>query len=283
MEWNLQLNSNCVPNKLGEGRLSHKIISQNWACGEGIIRLDNRELVIRENFTQVSQSVSHCRFEVPAVYPVKPSWNMYHTSYIYGMLFATVNNLSVPIKIAEVRFSQTIISENLGCGETFFYLAKRERVAGETFTVVFSLFHRAGWISCSYHCKNLLEILPPFIYIWGVVCKWKNSLCSQQARWRTAFTQIFLSELSLCRKVKIVLELVSLLIYIWNLFCQWKNLWVSNRIAERRLSHTLISQIWACGESFVHLAQMLHLQEKLILWYLSPFLSAGLRFLQFSM
>ncbi len=53
------------------------------------------------------------------------------------------------------------------------------------------------WSSCSFHCKTELELVPPHTYAWNGVCNWKETLCSQQARWRTAFTHIYLSELSM--------------------------------------------------------------------------------------
>ena len=53
------------------------------------------------------------------------------------------------------------------------------------------------WSSCSFNCKTDLELVPSLIYVWSEVCHWKETLCSQQASWRTAFTHTYLSELSL--------------------------------------------------------------------------------------
>ncbi len=39
-------------------------------------------------------------------------------------------------------------------------------------------------------------------------------------------------------------------------FANEKKLCVPNKLVEGRLSHTFISQNLACGETFVHLAQM---------------------------
>ncbi len=145
------------------------------------------------------------------------------------------------------------------------------------------------WSSCSFHCKTELELVPPHIYVWRGVCKWKENLCSQQARWRTAFTHTYLSELSMwrddgssstkgmvCRRnlysgfwdfflvpfwsscsfhCKIEFELVLPHIYVWSEFCTWKDTFCSLQVSWKTISHTLISQNWACGETFVHLAQ----------------------------
>ncbi len=48
----------CVPKQLGEGWLSHTLISQTWACGETFVHLAQTERVAGETFTLVSQSVS---------------------------------------------------------------------------------------------------------------------------------------------------------------------------------------------------------------------------------
>ncbi len=66
-------NKLCDSNKLGEGRLSQTLISQNLACGETFVHLSVRERVAGGTFTLLSQSVSWCQFEVPADFTVKPS------------------------------------------------------------------------------------------------------------------------------------------------------------------------------------------------------------------
>ena len=48
----------CVPNNLGEGRLSHTLISQNRAFGETFVHLAQIQPVLGESFTLVAQSVS---------------------------------------------------------------------------------------------------------------------------------------------------------------------------------------------------------------------------------
>ncbi len=55
------------------------------------------------------------------------------------------------------------------------------------------------WSSCRFHCKTELELVPPHIYVWSGVLYWKETLCSQQARWRTAFTHTYPSEMSMWR------------------------------------------------------------------------------------
>ncbi len=173
------------------------------------------------------------------------------------------------------------------------------------------------WRSCIVQCKTELELEPPHIYVWNGFGKCKETLCSQQASWWTAFTHIYPSELSLWRdirssstEVKICrrnfysvfsvwflvpvwsscrfhcksdLELVHPHIYVWSGVATAKKQCVPNKLCERRLSHTLIYQNWACGETFVHLAPRNGLQEKHLLWFLSLFPSAGLKFLQFSL
>ncbi len=166
------------------------------------------------------------------------------------------------------------------------------------------------WSSCSFHCKTELELVPPHIYVWSVVCNCIDTLCSQQASWRTAFTHNCLSELSMWIDVrssstkgtgsrknffsgfsvsfqmpvwnscsfhcKTVLERVPPHIYMYGVqFAIEKKSCVPNKQCEGQHSHTLISQNWACGETFVHLAQMNGLHEKLILWFLSVFPNAG--------
>ncbi len=56
--------------------------------------------------------------------------------YMYGVCFATEKNLCVPSKLADGRLSHTFISQNRAFGEIFFDVAQRERVEGETFTLV---------------------------------------------------------------------------------------------------------------------------------------------------
>ncbi len=48
----------CFPTKVGEGWLSHKLISQNWACRETFVHLAQRERVSGETITLLTQSVS---------------------------------------------------------------------------------------------------------------------------------------------------------------------------------------------------------------------------------
>ncbi len=58
------------------------------------------------------------------------------------------------------------------------------------------------WSSCSFHCKTELGRVPPNIYVWNVISNWKETLCSQKARWRTAFTHKYLSELSMWKDLR---------------------------------------------------------------------------------
>ncbi len=58
------------------------------------------------------------------------------------------------------------------------------------------------WGSSSFHCKTQLERVPPHIYVGSSVCNWKETFWSQQARWRAAFTHIYLWELSMWRDVR---------------------------------------------------------------------------------
>ncbi len=143
--------------------------------------------------------------------------------------------------------------------------------------------------SCSFPCKTELEQVNPNIYVWIPLCNWKEILCSQQARWRTAFTLTYLSELSMridfrssstkgtvCRRniysgfsdcflvpvwtscsfhCKTELELLLLHIYVWSGVSKWKEICFPNKHFEELLSHTVNSQKWACGETYVHLAK----------------------------
>ncbi len=47
------------------------------------------------------------------------------------------------------------------------------------------------WSPCSFLCKCQLVLNFPKIYICSVVCNWIDTMCSQQGRWRTAFTHTF--------------------------------------------------------------------------------------------
>ncbi len=58
------------------------------------------------------------------------------------------------------------------------------------------------WCSCCFLCNTELELVPPHINVSSVVCTWKETLCSQQARWRTAFTHTYHSELNMWRDVR---------------------------------------------------------------------------------
>ena len=55
---------------------------------------------------------------------------------MYGMEFATEKKLCVPNKQGEGRLSHTLIPQNCASGETFVHLAPRERVAGDTFSLL---------------------------------------------------------------------------------------------------------------------------------------------------
>ena len=172
----------------------------------------------------------------------------------------------------DVRSSST---KGTGCSRNFY----------SGFSVCFLV---PVWSSCNFHSKTVLELVPPHRYVWSGVCNWKGTLCSQQARWWTAFTHIYLSELSKWRDVrssstkgtgcsrnfysgfsvcflvpvgisfnfhcKTELELVPPHIYVWSEFAAEKKICVPFKQGEGRLSHTLISQNWASGETFVHLA-----------------------------
>ncbi len=134
------------------------------------------------------------------------------------------------------------------------------------------------WCSCSFHCKTELDLVPPHIYVWSGVCNWKETLCSQQASWRTALTHTFLSKLSMwrddrssstkgtvCRRnfysgfsvyfilpvwsscsfhCKTELELVPTQIYVWSGICNWKESLCSQQARWRTaFTHTYLSEL----------------------------------------
>ncbi len=134
------------------------------------------------------------------------------------------------------------------------------------------------WSSCSFHCKTELELVPPHIYVWSVVCNWKETLCSQQARWRTVFTHTYLSILSMWRDVrstssngmvsrrnfysgfsvcflvpvwnscsfhcKTDLDLVPPHIYVWSGVCNWKETLCSQQAGWRTaFTHNYLSEL----------------------------------------
>ncbi len=171
--------------------------------------------------------------------------------------------------------------------------------------------------SCSFHCKTDLELVPTHIYLWSGVCKWKETLCSQQATWSTAFTHTYLSEMSMWRDVlssstmgtgcrrnfysgfsvcflvpvwsscsfhcKTLLEIVPPLIYVWSVVCKWIETLCSQKARWRTaFTHNSVSEssMWRDFRSSSNKGN--GFQEKHLLWFLSLFLSAGLKLLQFS-
>ncbi len=134
------------------------------------------------------------------------------------------------------------------------------------------------WSSCSFHCITDLELVPPHIYVWSGVCNWNETLCSQHARWRKAFTHTYLSEMSMWRHVrssstkgtgcrrnfysgfsvcflvpiwiscsyycKTELELVPPHIYVWNGDCNWIETLCSQQARWRKaFKHTYLSEL----------------------------------------
>ncbi len=57
------------------------------------------------------------------------------------------------------------------------------------------------WSSCSFLCKCHLVLKFPNIYVWSVHFNWIDTMCSQQAHWRTAFTHTYLSEQIMWRDI----------------------------------------------------------------------------------
>ncbi len=180
------------------------------------------------------------------------------------------------------------------------------------------MFPSAGWISCSFLCKTELELVHPHIYVWSAVCNWKETLCSQQARWSTAFTHTYLTELSRWRDVrsssskgtgcrrhyfsafsvcflvpvwssssfhrKTELELVPPHIYVWNGVCNWKETLCSQQARWRTaFTHRYLSEMSKWRDVRSSSAKGKGLQETLFLCFLSLFPSAGCTFLQFSL
>ncbi len=98
-----------------------------------------------------------------------------------------------------VWLSHTLISQLWCCVETLVHLAQRERLQGNFYSAFSGCFLVWVWSSCSFHSKSALELEIPHKYVLGAVWTWKETLCSQQARWRMAFTPRYLTELIICR------------------------------------------------------------------------------------
>ncbi len=122
---------------------------------------------------------------------------------MYGLEFANEEKLCVPNKLGEGRLSHTLISSELSMWRDVRSSSTKgtgwRRIYFSGFSVCFLVPVRSP---CSFHCKTELELLPPHIYVWIGVCNWKETMCFQQARWRTAFTHNFLSEMSMWRDVR---------------------------------------------------------------------------------
>ncbi len=163
------------------------------------------------------------------------------------------------------RYVRSFSTEGMGCRRNFY----------SGFLLCFLL---PVWISCSFHCKTKLVLVPPHIYIWSVVCKWKETLYYQQARWMLAFTHTYVWELSMWRDVrssstngtgcrrnfysgfsvcflvpvwsscsfhcKTELGLEPPHIYIWGVICIWiVNLCSQKAMCRTAFTHTYLSEL----------------------------------------
>ncbi len=162
------------------------------ACGETFIQIADRERFAGETFTLVSQFVSLCRLEVPAIFQCKNVLDLVH-SHIY--VLSVVCNWNETLCSHQVSwrtaFTHTYVSD-LSMWRDFRSYSTKGTVCRTIFYTAFSIcFLVPVWSSCSFHWNTDLEIVPTHTYGWSVVGNWKENLCSQQPMWKTVFTCTF--------------------------------------------------------------------------------------------
>ncbi len=172
------------------------------------------------------------------------------------MEFATEKKLCIPYKLGEGRLHTHLFLRTEHVEDVRSSSTKGTGCRRNNYSVFLVFFLVPVWSSGRFNCKTKLELVSPHIYVWSGVWNWKENLCSKQARWRTAFTHTYLSELSMWRYVrssstketgcrrnfysgfsvcflvpvwsscsfhcKTDLEIVPPHIYLWSGVCHWK-------------------------------------------------------------